>query len=533
MLWQLRRSEMAILNVQDKRKETQSTLNYIYRGDNHDHKVELVEMIGGNNMISFNPIFKGGVDVSALADQFHQHTKDNYKGSGGKHYIHFMVSLARGEHLTNEEWYDYLKEDLMPTMGFCSEAPWHAAKHLDKAHDHAHVIASLVSKTGSLIDTNEMAKKGFSSMRRLETKHGLQQLDNPGEGFGHHYSVKEIMTAGKHEDVVSGAMSARDKCISKDKASIIRARFKAIKKQYNGRMPTTFSALVIELYKKGVEVKATENDKGGLNLIYRDRFDKSENEIWISASKVGASTYTFKALTSKFNVSYNPLRDNGALGLGHEVMDLSFSVSFKISKNQYERIKIRRALCNASIRSVSQKYWVKFEIGMTAKQRQQMLMIRMVLMLIDALFGSKTAEEAEFDDFLYKEHLKEMRDLNEQRSELDIQAIKFSKEENELYKQQKKLEGMYLEQLESMNNERVNDEKYNNSKVINFTGKTDKEIQYAFDDATIWRHDDSDYNTNKKIVMVGDDTFKNQDSLQNIGLDNQTSYALLGSEFTL
>ncbi len=355
-------------------------LKYMLRnGHGHEHDLNLIDWIGSSTFAQ-DPIARCKLTglplaeqpegpLNELIDEFEEQSA-LHKGKAENFYAHYVISQhPEDRQLTKSEWYELITEYL-EALGYDNSCKWASVEHRDKDHYHAHISSSVVRDDGSIVDNTDDVHKGFSVLRRFEQKFGLKQLTSPDENWGKHYSKGEIKAAGGN----------RQEAMSKDWAARIRARFKAIESENGGRLPSTMTNLVLALAKKGVAVKARQNECGeitGLNY-------KADNGPWISGSKVKASKLTFSRLTN--SVSYSPERDNSVL-LGNE--DLKINAAVQITETQYQRIKILKPRLRVFKRN--SKYYASFTFYNSKKEREfaEMLesIMKLIALLLDPMFS--------------------------------------------------------------------------------------------------------------------------------------------------
>ncbi len=225
-----------IHKVKEFSEEAFGRLNYAAGGKGHEHKVENVEFIQGTMLSELkfinteNPILgkrspnndpetslapgpvlvtlddfmdavpavsaTGGnsgatddessahglaVDFSDLEDEF-EAVASMHCGNGEKLFGHYILSLAPGETLTNEQWGEALTA-YMEEMGYDEFTKFCGFKHTDTDNEHLHILTCRVrmEKGGPLVDDSNDYAKGIVVMRKLEQKFGLQIVANPDE----------------------------------------------------------------------------------------------------------------------------------------------------------------------------------------------------------------------------------------------------------------------------------------------------------------------------------------------------------------
>ncbi|MDT3846810.1 MAG: relaxase/mobilization nuclease domain-containing protein [Vibrio anguillarum] len=377
---------MAILKITERRPDLETTLNYVYRGDKHEHEINLIQHIGGN-IFSPDPINRDeitglptDVNLEMMIAEFEAQA-DLHNGKGEKLFKHYIVSIDPDDApLADHEWLEHIQQDLMPVLGFDESTKYVIVRHDDKHNSHCHIVACMTKGDGSLVKTNNDVFKGFKSMRRLEKKYGLRELESPQDNWGHHYTKEEL----------KGANGDRELAKERDEAAIIRARFKAIEAENGGKLPNTMTKLVFALARRGVDVKCRQDDSGNIiGISY-----SADNGPFISGSKVKATRLTFKNLQLKERVSYNAERDNAAL-LSDWKDANEFTIQLQITPSQFKRIKAKRPPNRAyKIKNRDwERYYADLRFCRSKYERDLTLLFAEIAKLLDALFGRISDEE--------------------------------------------------------------------------------------------------------------------------------------------
>ena len=379
---------MAVHKVTARRAEAAPTLSYIYRGDGHEHDVNLIKHIGGN-VFSPDPIQRNKfglpeeVDTKQLAKEFEEQA-ELHKGKGRKLFKHYIISLAPGESLEPHEWFEHINSDYLPSLGYDETCKWIACQHDDKEHSHVHIFTCTVKGDGELVKTQNDVMLGFDSMRRLENKYDLQKLESPDENWGKHFSKGEL----KH-------FGSRKEAETSDWGSIIRARFNQIETENGGSLPNTMTKLVLALANKGIEVKARQDDESKIiGLSY-----KADDGPFIAASRVKKSRLTFPNLQRKEGVSYVPDRDDAAFGIGNKKLKLSMCVD--ISELQFAKIKIYKSKVKVRRKS-KDKLTASFTFCNSKRAREIMMMTQAIMQALFASDEDFELEQQQYNDYLYE-----------------------------------------------------------------------------------------------------------------------------------
>lgn len=293
---------MATHNPKESRATCESTLNYMYRGDNHEHSIGQIIHLGGN-LLSPNPIKQTElgliIDLDSIVAELNVQAS-RHTGAGEKLFKHYVISLAPSESLDACQWLEFISS-YMQALGFDDSTKWTAVEHRETTANHVHILACRVrgDRSGTLVSTYKDYETGWPVMREYERKFGLQLVENPDEGFGKNKSkayLKKLVKAPELED---------PNHVDTDQAVLIRQAFK---KLYETGKPRTMKNLVVGLAKLGVDVKLSFENSGEIKGInYRLM---REGGRWISGSHVKATRFTWRNLQLKEGINYEPERDN-------------------------------------------------------------------------------------------------------------------------------------------------------------------------------------------------------------------------------
>jgi len=367
---------MATHNPKESRLACRPTLNYIYRGEGHEHDVTQVKHLGGN-LFSQNPIKlddRGNlleIELDSIEKEFNSQAA-LHKGKGEKLFKHYVLSLAPNEELTAHQWLEMIGE-YMKDLGYDNSTKWVAVEHQDSHCRHVHILSCLVKNDlgGTLVKTNNDYQAGWASMRKYEQKFGLQQLQNPDANFGHNYTKSRLK-----------GYSSRANAVKHDTASIIRARFKSL---FESGKPTTMKGLVEGLAKRGVAVQLSIKDNGEIQGINYSLDGKK----WISGSIVKKSRLTWYALQSKEGINYLPARDDAALGVSSQ--DASFEITVRLREQHFAYYTKQM---NFIIFRRNEEDYIRFRMR-ARSQHLQMAFLMLILILLSLLFGVNLLKDSE------------------------------------------------------------------------------------------------------------------------------------------
>jgi len=144
-----------------------------------------------------------------LIQQFNEVRQLNPRLS--KPVLHITLSLAPGEKLLANTLAD-IAQNCANDMGF-SQNQFVAVLHKDTGHQHLHIVANRIGFDGKTLSDSNNYKKIADFCRKMELKHGLQQVLNPRR-----YLAKEFRNIPRldqrkeqlKEDIKTCLMMAKD-----------------------------------------------------------------------------------------------------------------------------------------------------------------------------------------------------------------------------------------------------------------------------------------------------------------------------------
>lgn len=409
---------MATHNPKESRKTCESTLAYMYRGDNHEHQLGNVLHLGGN--ILSTPTLIGSnleslVDLKEIATELN-HQASRHKGRGENLFKHFVISLAPGESLMEHQWLELITV-YMEALGFDCTTKWTAVEHKDTNASHVHILACRVKgdKLGSLVSTYKDYEKGWPIMRAFEKKFGLRQIENPDESFGKNKSKAQIK-AGNKENTVS----------SIDEAAKIRAAFKKLYSEFG--KPQTMRDLALGLSRYGVELKVSESESGEITGInYKLKVGRG---VWIPGSKIKATRFTWGALQKKEGISYDAVRDDPFLRRVEGAIEVQIKLQAKLDHFIFKQSALKL--------EYNRRLLAKFHMDQDTDLESLMKLANALLMIISIILGiriniddcelSITNPHERFKDFPLEENYKDQPLYrSKQFSEEDLKLLSTSR----------------------------------------------------------------------------------------------------------
>lgn len=327
-------------------------------------------------------------DWTDLNDEF-EAAASFHNGKGEKLFGHYMIRLAPGETLTNEQWGEVLN-DYMKAMGYDEFCKFCGFIHNeDGKSQHIHILTCRVrmERGGPLVNDSNAYEKGMKCMRKLEIKYGLKIVANPEDTWGVEIKKGDFKYyGGDRETVLKNKLEGS----RKDWAEVIRAR---AKEAFNKAKPRDMAELVNALNAHGVDIRIRTNKQGlpeGINY----RAHGSGKNIWISGSKVIAKKLTWQNLM-KQGIAYHPAKHNAALGLPEPVDQGYLRVDAYQELNLIQIEAIKRTKKQVRLYEKDGKHYAGFgfdHLFKAGKQRYDEMMhkilFKLVMDIIALLFGT-------------------------------------------------------------------------------------------------------------------------------------------------
>lgn len=114
-------------------------------------------------------------NANELIQQFNELRQHNLKLS--KPVLHITLSLSPGEHLP-QNTLAAIAQDFAMHFGF-SNNQFIAVKHIDRNHQHLHIVANRISFDGRTLNDSNSYKRTAECCRKLELKYSLKQVLSP------------------------------------------------------------------------------------------------------------------------------------------------------------------------------------------------------------------------------------------------------------------------------------------------------------------------------------------------------------------
>jgi hypothetical protein len=378
--------------------------------ENEDVKNKEVRIrhIGGNTCCKSPLIYDVnnkiiGANIEKMNEEMLIQSK-RHLGRGKMFCSHYILSLTESEKLDDLTWLDIATE-YMEKMGYDETTIWTSALHQDTDNEHLHIVACRVKNDGSLVNDKNDYEKSCKAVRDIEEKYGLVKCENFDKTF-----TKEENNFIADKRRMEGYV---------DHAKIIRSGIKSL---YDEKKPSTMTEFVTGLKKHGVYVTIVADDNKPVGIKY-----SIDNEKWLSGSNIKKTRFTWANLEKVEEISYEPWRDNYALGLKpvkrEKVVDPTVvTVMLPAVDSQIYRMRkggFENRVYTKTNGYKEQKYIeIQFVMSGFAKSKSKAkdgeiennnniltAIFKMILTIIAALFGKKLAVacfEGEVDTNEYK-----------------------------------------------------------------------------------------------------------------------------------
>lgn len=270
------------------RNTSGKTLQYIYRGDGHEHTVTDVHHVG-SQCFAQDPIIRDfdglpvEIDTSDLEAELDALADKNQRSD--IRFAHYIISLPSREELSLRQWRDVVGHYLQ-ALGYDERTKWTAALHNDTDNPHVHILACRVVNAPEfgyrlVSDSNDHAR-GMEAMRVLEQHYGLSVTPGPAETWGVDLDVGAYKGGQKNHRTADES----DSWIKR-----IRTRLAhAVEKSRGG----TFSEFLENCLENGVDPIVKLHPDGypvGISFGLEGRY--------LSGSKIKGTRLTFPALTGQ------------------------------------------------------------------------------------------------------------------------------------------------------------------------------------------------------------------------------------------
>lgn len=336
-------------------------LRYIYGCTKHDHEIHGMQTIDLQCM-SNDPmprLLSGSEsDLEEMIREFDSVEKLRRMSQDDDQKIrpvfHAVLALRPGEALTPPQWRKAVKK-YMSDLGFDDTNKYIAVMHLDKDHQHVHIVANRIRLDEGFLMTDDAWErdKSINSVSEIEDMFGLHKAPRPKDTWCIALSHAELQAS-----IRDGELPHKHGLIAKI-AGAIEAT-----KDVDGDM-FTFTRL---LRKQKVYINLTLNDEGqpkGISFEFDGKY--------ISGRQLKRSRLTWHKLTTQEGIHYDP----------ETIHQLQDEIARRDSEEQ-ERASIYYYEFIAVNGRRRKPVYVRF----TAKDYDVQKMIQVILELLDAIFDA-------------------------------------------------------------------------------------------------------------------------------------------------
>jgi hypothetical protein len=336
-------------------------LRYIYGCTKHDHEIHGMQTIDLQCM-SDDPMPKllsgSESDLKEMIREFDSVEKLRRMPQDDDQKIrpvfHAMLALRPGEALTPPQWRMAVKK-YMSDLGFDDTNKYVAVMHLDKDHQHVHIVANRIRLDEGflMIDDAWERDKSINSVSEIEDMFGLHKAPRPKDTWGIALSHAELEAS-----VRDGELPHKHRLIAKIAGAIETTN------EADGDM-FMFTRL---LRQQKVYINLTLNDEGQPKGISFE-FDGKH----ISGRQLKRSRLTWHKLTTQEGIHYDP----------ETIRELQDEIARRDSEEQ-ERARIYFYEFIAVNGRRRKPVYVRF----TAKDYEVQKLIQEILELLDAIFDA-------------------------------------------------------------------------------------------------------------------------------------------------
>jgi hypothetical protein len=269
-------------------------LRYIYGSKKHDHDIVKIRTVY-TNCAGFNPevgISNGSeADLEAMIRDMDVPTKLKLGAEGKRKgdlrpIAHWIISLADGEKLTDEQW-NFAVKFWLKEMGFKPTNKATAAVHEDTDNEHAHLaINRICNEPGfEVISDKDDFQKNMEAIWKLEKHFGLKMAARPENTWNPTVNARTVLGAQN-----AGTMPYETRLAAK-----IGGCVKNTKKRDGDML-----MFVRSLRRQGVYVHLRYELNGapkGITYEFEDRF--------MSGSELKKARCTWQKLTGQEGIRYD------------------------------------------------------------------------------------------------------------------------------------------------------------------------------------------------------------------------------------
>lgn len=247
------------------------------------------QFIGGNML---------GESVNGLAAEFNT-VRQQLNPSLGVAVYHAMLAVPAHERRTNAQW-GAIAADYLQQMGF-GRCQYVVVRHTDEEHDHVHIVASRIQiPDGRTVSDSHDYRRSEDIIRSLERSYGLEPVPSSYEQLDRAATTGEVRKFEKQQAQYEQGVRTLPP------EPPIRLVLQALISRLCADQPT-MPELIEGMMNRGVEIRIGFTQKQELGISYQFAGEQH------SGTGLGIA-YTFAGLKQHQQVSYEPERDDEAIG---------------------------------------------------------------------------------------------------------------------------------------------------------------------------------------------------------------------------
>lgn len=247
------------------------------------------QFIGGNML---------GESVNGLAAEFNT-VRQQLNPSLGVAVYHAMLAVPAHERRTNAQW-GAIAADYLQQMGF-GRCQYVVVRHTDEEHDHVHIVANRIQiPDGRTVSDSHDYRRSEDIIRSLERSYGLEPVPSSYEQLDRAATTGEVRKFEKQQAQYEQGVRTLPP------EPPIRLVLQALISRLCADQPT-MPELIEGLMNRGVEIRIGFTQKQELGISYQFAGEQH------SGTGLGIA-YTFAGLKQHQQVSYEPERDDEAIG---------------------------------------------------------------------------------------------------------------------------------------------------------------------------------------------------------------------------
>lgn len=167
-------------------------IDYIFGLSKHDHKIKIIETIGGNFLCQ-DPLLENindnKINTDLIISEFNLVGKIREKSIESNRTIkpvfHAVLSLPADESLTKKQW-NLAVKSYLHDLGFSILNKFIAVLHRDTGHEHVHIVVNRIKFEKNFIVVNDSNErfKNINAVSKIENYFNLKKTIKPLDTWG-------------------------------------------------------------------------------------------------------------------------------------------------------------------------------------------------------------------------------------------------------------------------------------------------------------------------------------------------------------